>query len=143
MAISNATFYTDLYSAVRTVLVNASLTITNSTTAGTKSASVLASYNDKQLTSPQVIIEPIDKSEGPRYKFGSNEGRKVVNVTVTAYYKNTLGVDQLKEQIEVAMKANEFDDLMLNGISVADAFINPNEAKYHFSSLTFTYDREC
>jgi len=41
------------------------------------------------------------------------------------------------------MKANEFDDLMLNGISVADAFINPNEAKYHFSSITFTYDREC
>jgi len=142
MTINDSTFYTDLYSAVRTVLVGASLTVTNSTTAATKVASVLASYNDKQLTSPQVIIEPIDKSEGPRYKFGSNEGRKVINVTVSAYYKSTLGVDQLKEQIEVAMKANEFDELMLVGIGVDNAFMNPNEAKYHSSSITFTYDRE-
>lgn len=142
MTINNSTFYTDLYSAVRTVLVAASLTVTNSTTASTKVASVLASYNDTQSTSPQVIIEPIDKSEGPRYKFGSNEGRKVVNVTITAYHSTTLGVDQLKEQIEVAMKANEFNELMLTGISVDNAFINPNEAKYHSSSLTFTFDRE-
>ena len=136
MVINNSTFYTDLYSAVRTLLVGASLT------AESKTAEILASYNDKKTTSPQVIIKPLDKSEGPRYKFGSNEGRKVVNVTLTVYYKNTLGVDELKEQIEAAMKANEFDELMLVGINVDNAFVNPNQAKYHSSSITFTYDRE-
>ena len=136
MTISNSTLYTDLWTEVRTVLVAASLT------AESTAASVSASYNDKKQTTPQVIIEQIEKSEGPRYKFGSNEGKKTVNVTITAYYKNTLGVDQLKQQIEVAMKANEFDDLILIGMSVDNAFINPNEAKYHSSSLTFTYDRE-
>ena len=142
MAINDSTFYTDLYDAVRTLLVASSLQVTNSTTAATSTASILASYNDKKSSTPQVIIEPINKSEGPRYKFGSNEGKKVINVSITVYYKNTLGVDQLKQQIEVAMKGNEFDDLMLAGIDVDDAFINPNDAKYHSSTLTFSYDRE-
>ncbi len=142
MVINNSTLYTDFYTAIRTLLVAANLQVTNSTTSSSTTASVLAQYNDKQSNTPQVIIEPINKSEGPRYKFGSNEGKKVVNATITAYYKNSLGVDQLKEQIEVAMKGNEFDDLMLIGITVDNAFINPNEAKYHSSSLTFVYDRE-
>ena len=136
MAINNDTLYSDIYTAVKTVLLAASLT------ASGKSASVDASYNDKKQVSPQVIIEPVDDSEGPRYKFGNNQGKQTINISISAYYKTTKGVDELKQQIKVAMKANEFDDLMLKSIGVDNAFMNPNQAKYHSSTLTFTYDRE-
>ena len=136
MTISNSTFYTDLYTAVRNILLVASL----ETTLG-DNPEVLGSYNDKKVTRPQVIIEPAEISEA-RYKFGSNEGKKFVNLSISIYASKRKFVNELAQQVEVAMKGTDLDDLALVAMDIDNAFVNPNEAKYHLTTLTFTFDRE-
>ena len=129
MTINNTTFYTDLYTEVRTVLLAASITNPDGDT-----PEVLGSYNDKKATRPQIIIEPANLSEA-RYKFGSTEGKKIVNLTITIYDKKRGNVNSVLQQVQAAIKANDFDDLMLTEMSTDDAFVNPNDAKYHSLSL--------
>ena len=71
MAISNDTLYTDMWTAVKDVIVAAAPTQTNSSTSATTAASVRAAYNDQATTKPQIVVYPISMDED-RYKFGSD-----------------------------------------------------------------------
>lgn len=145
MSISDNTLSVDVWNTVRSVLVEASIKITNTTTAGTKTASVLASYNDKKPSVPQIIIQPIDSDES-EYKFGSSNGRKFINVTIECYYQNTLGVDQLsdgsKAAIREACEDGTITGMDLVGVTETYAFTDPNQTKFHLKTVTFTFDRE-
>lgn len=139
MAITDSTIDTELFIAVRTILVSASLSTTSGTTV--TAAQIAASYNDKELSRPQVIIYPISDNE-VKDKFGSNYGKRFLNIDIDCYANNTLKVDQLSQQIKSALSENVIDGVDLIGITTDYAFQQPGNNKYHLKNLTFTYQRE-
>jgi len=140
MTINDNTLSTDMYTAVRTLLVNANLQTTNSTTGVTTNASVLAAYNDKSPNRPQVIIVPMTKSEDTFF-LGSTEGNKIINIPIECYGKNTLEIDQLSDQIETALKLNNIVGVNLNEINSNYTFQLSNEQKYQQKTIVAVYNR--
>ena len=140
MTVSNATISADVWTAVKAAIENASPIVTLSTSA-TKSAAVEAVYVNKRTTTPQIVVNPIQKEES-EYKFGATRGRMFINITVDCYYKNTLGIDQLADQVEEAIANEDFGNMELVGISSDYAYTDPNEADFHLKSITFTFDKE-
>jgi hypothetical protein len=141
MAIADSSANVDIWNSVRSLLVATAIYVTNSTTSATTQALIAAAYNDKNQTKPQVIIYPITKSE-TLDKFGSNYGKQLINIQVECYASNGLGCDQLCDQVETVIRTNPIDGVSLVSVGSDISFINPNEAKFHLKSLTFTYDRE-
>ena len=141
MTISNSTLYTDVWNTIRTILVSTPIYVTISTTSETTAASIVAEYNDKSPSRPQIVLHSMDKSEDG-YFFGGNEGKKLIDVTVDCYYSNSLGMDQLSEQVENLVKNNVITEMELVGITTDTAFTNPNTTKYQFKTIVFTYDKE-
>lgn len=140
MTINDATLSTDVYSEIRTLLVSANLHITNSTTSVETTASVLSTYNDKDNKRPQVIIVPVTKSEDT-FAFDGSQGTKMINVLIECYAENSLGVDQLNDQIEYAVKTNKIDGMSLNDITTDYTFNTMSNQKYQQKTITLTYLR--
>ena len=148
MAISDDTLSSDVFTTIRAVIVASApkITYTDKASASkTKTASVYAQYNDKTPTSPQIIIIPADVSEDS-WRFGGTEGKKLINVGIECYYKTTLGIDQLADTIEAAIKTavenSTITGMDLVGVSENYAFVDPSQMKFHLKTLTFTFDRE-
>jgi len=141
MAITDSTLYTSVFTEIRNKIVAKAPYVTNSTTGATTLASIKAVFNDETPVRPQIVIEPVSKSESS-FKFSSTEGKKFINITIECYYKNTLGIDQLAEQVEEALKVNDISGIDLVGITSDYALNLDNEDKYHLKTLTASYDRE-
>ena len=141
MSVSDETLYTDLWSEVRTILVATAPYITNSTTADTTAAVINAQYNDKETKRPQVCILPVDKDES-EWKFGSAQGKKMLNIIVECWASNSLGVDQLSQQVEHSLKTTEIGGVSLIAVTSSNAVNIQPDSKYHLKSIAFTYDRE-
>jgi hypothetical protein len=141
MSISDSSLNVDVFNVVRTTIVGAKPIVTNSSTSATELASVRAAYNDTQPDKAQIIINPLSKDESS-WKFGSSEGKKIINVTVDCFYRNTLGIDQLCDQVEYAIKTADISGIALIGVTTDYAFNMANDAKFHMKSITFSFDRE-
>jgi hypothetical protein len=141
MTISDSTANVDVWNDVKTILVAANLKVTNTSTSATTAATVAATYTDRTPVRPMVVVSPVSSSEDS-FKFSSNYGRRMFNITVECYAANTLGVDQLADGVEEAMRAATWDGMSIVGVTSDVAFVNPNEAKYHLKALTYTFDRE-
>jgi len=145
MSITDQNINSDVFTAIRTVIVSANPKVTNSTTSKTKITSTLAVNNDETISMPQIVIIPADISEG-EFKFGGTEGKKLINVGVECYYKNTLGVDQLSDAVKHAIKAacanNTISGMSLVGVSENYALGTTDESKVHLKTIVFTFDRE-
>jgi len=141
MAISNSTLNVDVFSEIRALIVANTPYVTNSTTASTTAATINAAYNDKPSIKPQIVINPINKDE-TKDKFGSNEGRKFINIVIECYYSNTLGIDQLADSVEYTLKHNEIVGIEMVGVTSDYAFNMAAKSKVQLKTLTFTYDRD-
>ena len=141
MAISDSTLHTDVWEEVRSKLVAAAIAITNSETSDTTTVTIAGSYNDKAPTRPQIIINPLDKSESS-FKFGSTSGKQAINVIVDCYASTGLYVDQMSNQVETTLKDNDIDGLDLVAITTDTGFSSPGQAKFPLKSFVFSYDRE-
>jgi hypothetical protein len=141
MVIADATISQDVWSAVRTKVVAAAPYVSNSSTAATTAASINSVFNDKTAARPQIIINPALIDEGD-WKFGGLQGKKVINVVIECYYSNTLGIDQLWDQVRAALDDNDLDGIDLVAITTDYGFSSPGEQKFHVKSGTFTYQRE-
>jgi len=137
----SSTLYTDVWSSIRSALTAQSIYITNSTTSATTAASINAAFNDKNPTNPQIVIYPIMKDEDIN-KFSSTDGKQLINVKVECYAGNSLGVDQLSQQVETIIKATNLGDVELVALGSDNAFVDPNLAKYHYKTISFTFSRE-
>lgn len=133
--VSNSTIYTDVWTGVRSILVAASLSVNSQT------PSINSAFNDKQAAKPQVVINPIEKSENG-FKFGSNEGKKLISVTVDCIADKQSYVESLHEQVEAALKDTELSGVELVGLTSDSAFNQPGQNKWFLKSTTFSYDRE-
>jgi hypothetical protein len=138
--ITDGNLNVSLFNTIRTAIVSYEPKVTESTNKY-KKASIKAAYDDSKVTTPQVILTPLNITESD-YKFGSQEGRKVINVIIECYYTNTLGIDQLSDDVTAAIKGINFGVLDLIGMSSDYAFVNPNEAKFHLKTLVFTFLKE-
>ena len=137
----DSTLYTSVWSDVRTCIVAAAPFVTNSTTGATTAASINATYNDKNGARPQIVIDNVAKTESLN-KFGSNEGRKEFGVRVECWAANGLGVDQLADQVETAVKAYAFSGYCLTNITSDPIFITPNDGKFYGKEIMFNFLRE-
>ena len=135
MTISNSTLRTDVFEAVRTTLVAAAITVNSIL------ATVNVDWNDKKPQRPQITIEPIGTDES-EFKFGSNEGKKFINVPVTCHYGTTAGMDEMADAVSVAIKGTTFDNIELIAISTDFAFNLGNGQKFDSLTTTFSFDWE-
>ena len=141
MTINDSTIYVDIFGEIRTILVAESVQVTNSTTGATKTASVKASFSDKDLPTPLVIVNGSEKDMA-QFKFGGARGKELINVTVDCYYKTTLGVAQMASQVEDAMLNASWSGMDIVGVNSTDGFLEVNSTNYHIKSITFTFNRE-
>jgi len=141
MTVTDANLRTTVWTDIRTAIVGIAPFVTNSSTSATTVASINAQYNDKYTTKPQVVIIPIESDETLN-RFGGTEGKKTINVFVECYYKNSLGVDQLADQITAGVKSTDFDGIDLIGVTSDYGFNTINDSKYPVINVTFTFDRE-
>lgn len=141
MTITDQNLSVSVWNAVRAKIIASAPYITNGTTDATTVAEVLAKYNDKKPTRPQITIAPIAKSES-EFKFSGTSGKKFINIFVDAYAETSLGTDQLRDQIDYALSLNDIKGIDLVAISSDPGFVNPNQVKYHVMNMVFTYIRE-
>jgi hypothetical protein len=139
---NDSTLHVDVWNAIRTALVSTSIYITNSSTGATTAASIEASYNDKSGR-PQIIIVPISIAES-EFRFGSSYGKRFIDVTLECYYKNTLGIDQMADQVESIIRGAVLPNFGMELIGVVSdySYAGINENKNHLKSITFSFDRE-
>lgn len=140
MAISDQTLSADVWTEIKTVLVNASITVDG------KSATIQATNADTTdnagaTRKPFIIINPISLDE-TKDKFGSNQGKKFINVFIDCIYKNTLYVDELADQVTYALSESNIAGISLIGVQSDYAFTDPNMKKYHEKNLSFAFTRE-
>jgi hypothetical protein len=142
MSITDASLNTTIWNEIKDVLVDANIYITaSSQSSDTVIATINASYNDKLAHKPQVCIYPIQFDES-EWKFSSNEGKKLINVTTECWAGNTLNVDELAQQVAYAVKHNPIDGISLIGITSNYAFNTAADSKFHMKVVQFTFDRE-
>ena len=140
MAIANSTLSVDVFNTVRNIIVAAAPQVVNED-ASTKTASVLAAYNDKKPSTPQVIMY-LPEREMAKDKFGGTNSKRFINVLVECYYKTSRGAAQLTDAVVDAVDSAEIDGMDLVAVSTDVAFINPNDQKFHVTGITFTFIRE-
>jgi len=139
--VTDNTLSVDVFTSIRSLLVATQPFITNSTTSATTSAEIRATLNDMGAIRPQIILNPISVNES-EWKFGSFQGHKLINIVIDCYAGNTLGVDQLRDQVSWLLKENPINGIELVGISDDYGASTVNDEKYHLVSITASYDRE-
>ena len=144
MAISNETLYIDVWTTLRNIIVASAPFITNSVTASTSAASIYVAYNDRYPSRPQVIINPIQKTESD-YKFGTLTigGKKTINVVIDCFGDKSLYADQLIQAVDYALTSTSIPEIELVGSTSNGAFESINGGEKLFGqSMTFTYIEE-
>ena len=141
MALTEQTLSVDFWTDVRTLLVAQNLKVTNSTTSATTAASIKSSYPDEATTRPIVIINPVSPNK-TQDKFSDYNGANLINLSVECYYKNTLGTDQLRDQVTYALERNAIGGMEPNSIVSSPSFLEINGQKYHGTTVTAVYKRE-
>ncbi len=142
MAISDSRITSSLWDEVRSLLVAAAPYVTiSSASTDTVTATITNSYNDRTMSRPTIVINPIPMDEG-EWKFGSTEGHKFLPVTIDCYDKRTSGIDELYDQVQYALKTTAIAGVELVAVSSDVGFSSVNDNKYHVKTGTFTYDRE-
>jgi hypothetical protein len=143
MSINDATISTDVFDTIRSILVSANIKIVEGDKSRTPS--ILAQYNDQKTLVPQIVIIPAEISEDS-YRFGSKYGKKFINLSIECYYQNTYGIDimsdQIKEAVSSALVSGNTVGMDLVGISENYGFVVPNDNKFHFKTITFTFIKE-
>ena len=130
MTINDSTLNTDIFKAIRSLLVS-----------GLTNVSVNTSYSDKTPSRPQVVISSASPSE-TFDKFGGTEGRKNINIALMIYGQTPLAADTLSDQVKVLIKQNNINGIDLISMDEDTAFDINLEDKFHSKTLSITYLRE-
>lgn len=140
MSISDNTISQDVWTSVRNKLVAANLFATNTATSTTIPANITGSHPDNTLNKPHVVINSAQIPES-EFRFGGTEGKKFINVLIDVYAPNSQFMDQISDQIRVAIKADDIEGMSLIDLADTVAFINPAFQKYHQRTFTAVYVR--
>lgn len=112
----------------------------NSANLLSSTATVTAAYIDNDSAFPQVVIYPITVSkEGFTYDRGF--GRESINVIIEVYTKKAKDLDQLSDEITVAMQALKMNSLQLVNVNEDIALNTDNSNKIRLKTLTYNYFR--
>lgn len=141
MTITDATLPTAFWTALRTRINTAAPYTTNPSTAATSSASIKASYKDLETARPNIVIDPAAISNTPD-SFGMTTGQKDINAVIRVFTEFSVGVDQLDEQIQNALIADDIDGVTLVTIeSSPDAPADPTNIKFYSKTISVAYQR--
>jgi hypothetical protein len=137
--VEDKTLKVDIWNAIRSALVG-KVYITNTATTTTTVASIVATFNDEYPSKPIVEVMPL-RVEETLDEFSNIQGNKDILVTINCYYKNSLGVDQMDDQITDILKTTKINGISLRSIYSGIPLI-PNDNKYHIKSLSISYNRK-
>lgn len=141
MTITDATLPTAFWTALRTRINTAAPYTTNPTTATTTAASIKASYKDLETARPTIVIDPSAITNTPD-SFGTTTGQKSINAVIRVFTEFSVGVDQLDEQIQNALIADDIDGVDLESIeSSPDVPADPTNIKYYSKTISVAYKR--
>jgi hypothetical protein len=138
MTITDNRISTTVWTDVKAALTSA--TLIASTGSSTSSPDILGAYNDKHTNHAQVIINPVSLSEGD-YKFGGLYGKRNLNVIIEVYHPDAKCVDDLCDQIRVAL-ASPIAGMDLRGVNEEPDFYSPGDNKIKSKVIVFNYQRE-
>ena len=137
--VSDRNLSTDMWTAIRASIVAVAPTITDGTS--TKTASIVASYNDNNPSKPQIVIYPVKPSES-KDKFSTDFGRYDISVSIDCRYSSSLGIDQLRDQVSYALSTTYIPDVELQTIESDPGFAEEGEQKYHINAMSIVYSKE-
>jgi hypothetical protein len=132
--IDDKSFRTSLWTSVKNNILS---TLTEETI----TASVEASYNDKKLAKPIIVIDPVIVSEGG-FSFGGVNGRRGVTAPVHIYAGTGYEVDTLGELLVHGFKARPIQGLVLSTIEDSYDYEEVSGNKVHLLSLSMGFIRE-
>lgn len=145
MSITDTNIYTTTWKAIKDILVAANIQAERDD-GNTKNASVKPAFVNDRTAMPLLVVQEVAKPSEADYKFGSNEGKKTLAVTVDCYTITSKGVEQLGEQVESAIKTALGNGTLIGidliDISSDNSFVDPNFGSYKNKSITFTFLRE-
>lgn len=135
MAVTNLSTANDIFLEVRQILIDANITYDG------QDAQILNALDDNyDGTKPALIIDPAEIDETLSL-FGSNDGNKIINIIVAAYFKTTGGVDSLSDQAKRALKDNKISGVALNQLIDNNDLNVGDQNKYNSKATTFVYNR--
>ena len=129
MAISRTTLRANVYSTIRTILVNANLL--------SGAVKVTGSYTAEDANLPEVCISnpTVSKSE---FSFNRSNYNDEIVVMIDIYTKKAIQIDQIVDEIDTLGLKN-IDGLQFQNWEESIDFDNPNENKLHIKTITLTY----
>ena len=132
--INNSSLSEDVFDAVRSRLVSASLV------SDSKPVDIRVEYSE-QSSRPQIVMEPVGYSES-NWVFNDSEGLKNIPVVLSCYSKNSLSNAKLGDSVMGVLKANDISGLNLVDVSVSVDFTNVSETKFKSRTISANYERE-
>lgn len=120
-----------MWTAMKTLIVN------TLATAGV-TASVEATYNDKKLSKPLVVISPVNDSEDS-YSFGGEQGNKNIPVVVTIYSSSSLSMDTIKDLLVTEFKKDSIVGAHFIGYDTDYDFNYDYKNPVHAKTITVNY----
>jgi hypothetical protein len=140
MTITDKTLSVSVWDAIKTTITSANIKV------GGTAVTVQATHADITDGSGSsrkhfVIVNPIEVDE-TKDKFGSNQGKKFINILIDCIDNKTSAIDYIADEVTYALSEANIQGIDLVGVTSSYAFTNPNLIKYHEKNLVFTYTRE-
>lgn len=131
MTINDSTLRNDVFKDIRDYIV----------TNKTSSASVNVEFNRKTPKKDQIVIRPIIPSE-MLDKFGSDYGRRDINVIIFIYGSTAKSAAQLSDEVTTLLRSNNIQGIEL--VSIDDDYDSAvyNDNVYHGITLSCLFRRE-
>ena len=134
MSINDNNLSVDVFDAVRSRLISASLVSDSS------SVDIRVSHAESSGR-PQIVIDPVNVSESS-WTFNNSEGSKSIPVVLGIYTSNHKSNAVLGDVVSSLLKLNDISGLNLVLLSSSNDFTNVSDNKYKSRTITATYNRE-
>lgn len=109
---------------------------------GTSLVTVTSSYIDNTPTFPQVVVNPIKKSESEKTIGDNPTYLKDIAIVIDVFTKKNEQIDTICDEIDTLLKSTTINGIYLvNMDSAPGEGRDANNTKIHACSLTFNYKR--
>jgi len=130
MTIQDTSLSSDAFTALRNVIVS-----------GVPSVPVYATYNDKLISKPQIVIQPFSISE-ELDRFNTIEGKKFLTGVVDVYASTGLLCDSTADKVRYAVKSNVPDGLQLIDYNEDADYSEEGGRKFFLKTFSFNFLRD-
>ena len=135
VTISDVTLRANVYETIYDLLTAANL--------ASSTVTVTGAYIDDGQHIPQVVINPIDKTEG-EYTIDNvrNTSTKNLILTIDVFTKKSKQVDTICDEIDNLIRSTVFSGITIQSLeSNVGAVLTPQNNKLHLTTITVNFKR--